>query len=106
VPIYDRGDAPIGIDREILRPLLLQLPQIQSVQRVWQSQLFEYDRDLAAIGGRSCIEVDHQAGSRIYKECHARTAARAAAEKPVARLRCAHSLLVGYRRVIWSTADQ
>ena len=59
LPVPDRGDLVVGRDREEVRRELLVLRDVDGVRLVGQPQLLQRDGDLAAVGRRPGVEVDH-----------------------------------------------
>ena len=90
VVIDDGRDLVVGADLQEIGGELLVIADIDRMRRVGQSELFQQNRDLAAIGGRPRVEVDHRQYPRLSRRVPGglRTlqAGHAGCEDPTARM--------------------
>ena len=59
VAVDDRGDAVVGADLQEFRLELVALADVDGVRGVLQAALLQHDGDLAAVGRRPRVEIDH-----------------------------------------------
>ncbi len=65
VVVDDGGNAIVGADLQEVGLELVTLADVDGVRSVLEAAFLEHDRDLAAVGGRPSVEIDHRASLEL-----------------------------------------